>query len=80
MVVSFIGFVDALGDLALKTTPANIEAFLMQTMENGDSLEKAREDIVATTADHLFDDVVWLARFFGLLHKNRLFSFKNICR
>jgi elongation factor Ts len=32
----FIGFVDALSDLALKTTPANIEAFLMQTMENGE--------------------------------------------
>ncbi|CAC9442806.1 translation elongation factor Ts [bacterium endosymbiont of Bathymodiolus sp. 5 South] len=49
----FIGFVDALGDLALKTTPANIEAFLMQTMENGDSLEKAREDIVASTGENV---------------------------
>ncbi|CAC9437972.1 Translation elongation factor Ts [uncultured Gammaproteobacteria bacterium] len=49
----FIGFVDALSDLALKTTPANIEAFLMQTMENGDSLEKAREDIVASTGENV---------------------------
>lgn len=49
----FIGFVDALGELALKTTPANIEAFLAQTMENGDSLEKAREDIVASTGENV---------------------------
>lgn len=49
----FIGFVDALGELALKTTPANIEAFLAQTIENGDSLEKAREDIVASTGENV---------------------------
>ena len=49
----FIGFVDALGELALKTTPANIEEFLTQTMENGDSLEKAREDIVASTGENV---------------------------
>jgi hypothetical protein len=26
------------------------------------------------------DDGVWRAGFFGLLYKNRLFSFKNICK
>jgi translation elongation factor EF-Ts len=31
----------------------SIEAFLMQTMENGDSLEKAREDIVASTGENV---------------------------
>ena len=35
----FINFVDVLGELALKTTPANIDEFLTQTMENGVSLE-----------------------------------------
>lgn len=50
---TFIGFVDALGVLALKTTPADIDAFLAESMENGDSLEKAREDIVASTGENV---------------------------
>ncbi len=50
---TFIGFVDALGALALKTTPADIDAFLAETMENGDSLEKAREDIVSSTGENV---------------------------
>ncbi|MBE8189990.1 MAG: elongation factor Ts [Candidatus Thioglobus sp.] len=49
----FIDFVDELGDLALKTTPANIEEFLSQTLENGDSLEKARGDIVAKVGENV---------------------------
>ncbi|CAB5493870.1 translation elongation factor Ts [Bathymodiolus thermophilus thioautotrophic gill symbiont] len=50
---TFIGFVDTLGALALKTTPANIEEFLKESMENGDSLEKAREDIIAQTGENV---------------------------
>ncbi|MBA5248746.1 MAG: elongation factor Ts [Gammaproteobacteria bacterium] len=50
---TFIGFVDTLGALALKTTPVDIDAFLTETMENGDSLEKAREDIVASTGENV---------------------------
>ncbi|CAC9625637.1 Translation elongation factor Ts [uncultured Gammaproteobacteria bacterium] len=50
---TFIGFVESLGALALKTTPANIEEFLKESMENGDSLEKAREDIVAQTGENV---------------------------
>ncbi|WXU00197.1 MAG: Elongation factor Ts [Catillopecten margaritatus gill symbiont] len=50
---AFIGFVDALGALALKTTPADIDAFLAESMENGDSLEKAREDIVTSTGENV---------------------------
>lgn len=50
---TFIGFVDTLGALALKTTPTDIDAFLTETMENGDSLEKAREDIVASTGENV---------------------------
>lgn len=50
---AFIGFVNKLGDLALKTKPENIEAFLTQTMENGDTMEKAREEIVASTGENV---------------------------
>ena len=50
---AFIGFVNELGDLALKTKPANIEEFLTQTMENGDTMEKAREEIVASTGENV---------------------------
>ncbi|KAA0444666.1 MAG: elongation factor Ts [Candidatus Thioglobus sp.] len=49
----FIGFVDDLGALALQTKPANIDEFLAQTMENGDSLEKARAEIVANTGENV---------------------------
>ncbi len=50
---AFIGFVDMLGALALKTTPANIEEFLSQTLDNGDSLEKAREDIITKVGENI---------------------------
>ncbi len=50
---AFIGFVDMLGTLALKTTPANIKEFLSQTLDNGDSLEKAREDIIAKVGENI---------------------------
>jgi elongation factor Ts len=49
----FINFVDVLGELALKTTPANIDEFLTQTMENGVSLETAREEVVANTGENV---------------------------
>lgn len=50
---AFIDFVNTLGALALKTTPTNIEEFLSQTLDNGDSLEKAREDIVAKVGENV---------------------------
>ncbi len=50
---AFINFVDTLGALALKTTPANIEEFLTQTLENGDTLEKSRENIVAKVGENV---------------------------
>jgi elongation factor Ts len=49
----FIDFVDMLGTLALKTRPANIKEFLSQTLDNGDSLEKAREDIIAKVGENI---------------------------
>ncbi|WP_428086748.1 translation elongation factor Ts [Candidatus Thioglobus sp.] len=50
---AFIAFVDSLGALALKTTPANIDEFMKQTLDNGNSLEKAREDIVAKVGENV---------------------------
>ncbi|SMN14823.1 Translation elongation factor Ts [uncultured Candidatus Thioglobus sp.] len=50
---AFIDFVDTLGALALKTKPANIEEFMTQTLSNGDSLEKSREDIVAKVGENV---------------------------
>ncbi len=50
---AFIGFVDTLGALALKTTPADIDEFLTQTLEDGTSLEAAREEIVANTGENV---------------------------
>ena len=49
----FINFVNTLGELALKTKPADIEEFLTQTLDNGDSLDKAREDIVAKVGENV---------------------------
>lgn len=49
----FINFVDALGALALKTTPDNIKNFMTQVMENGTSLETAREEVVANTGENV---------------------------
>ena len=49
----FIESVNTLGALALKTTPKNIDDFLTQTLDNGDSLEKAREDIVAKVGENV---------------------------
>jgi elongation factor Ts len=49
----FIDFVDTLGALALKTQPADIEEFLTQTLDNGDSLEKSRENIVAKVGENV---------------------------
>lgn len=50
---AFLDFVATLGALALKTTPANIEEFFTETLENGDSLEKSREDIIAKVGENV---------------------------
>ncbi|MDB9828962.1 translation elongation factor Ts [Candidatus Thioglobus sp.] len=49
----FINFVNTLGELALKTKPADIKEFLNQALDNGDSLDKAREDIVAKVGENV---------------------------
>ncbi|BAF62071.1 translation elongation factor Ts [Candidatus Vesicomyidisocius calyptogenae] len=50
---TFISFVNMLGVLALKTTPTNIEEFLSQPLSNGDSIEKAREEIIAKVGENI---------------------------
>ncbi len=50
---AFIDFVEKLGALALKTKPADIDELLTQTLDNGDSLEKAREAIVAKVGENV---------------------------
>ena len=49
----FINYVNTLSTLALKTEPADIDAFMAQTLDNGDSLEKSREDIVAKIGENI---------------------------
>ena len=49
----FINYVNTLSALALKTEPADIDAFMTQTLDNGDSLEKSREDIVAKIGENI---------------------------
>ncbi len=49
----FINYVNTLSALALKTEPADIDAFMAQTLDNGDSLEKSREDIVAKIGENI---------------------------
>ena len=50
---AFIGFVNTLGALALKNQPADIEVFLTQTLESGETVEKAREDIIAKVGENV---------------------------
>ena len=49
----FIGFVESLSALALTNKPADIGEFLTYTMDNGESMEKAREDIVAKVGENV---------------------------
>jgi elongation factor Ts len=50
---AFIGFVNTLGALALKNQPADIEVFLTQKLESGETVEKAREDIIAKVGENV---------------------------
>ena len=49
----FINFVKTLGDLALATQPTDIESFLTQTLETGETVDKAREDIIAKIGENI---------------------------
>jgi len=50
---AFIGFVNTLGALALKNQPADIETLLALTLESGETVEKAREDIIAKVGENV---------------------------
>ena len=50
---SFIDFVNALGKLALKNKPESIETFLTQTLESGETVDEAREGIVAKIGENI---------------------------
>jgi len=49
----FIDFVNALGRLALKNKPESIGTFLTQTLESGETVDEAREGIVAKIGENI---------------------------
>ena len=50
---SFIDFVNALGKLALKNKPKSVEIFLTQTLESGETVDEAREGVVAKIGENI---------------------------
>ncbi len=49
----FIDFVNSLGRLALKTMPKSTEEFLSQSLDTGETVDKARENIVAKIGENI---------------------------
>ena len=50
---AFIDFVNKLTKLALKNMPSNIEEFLAQTLDTGETVDKARENIIAKIGENI---------------------------
>jgi elongation factor Ts len=50
---SFIDFVSALGKIALKNKPETVETFLALTLDSGETVDEAREDIVAKIGENI---------------------------
>ena len=50
---AFIDFVNELGALALKNKPASVEEFLTQTLESGETVDQAREGIIAKIGENI---------------------------
>ncbi len=50
---AFIEFVNTLAKLALKNMPATVEEFLAQTLDTGETVDKARENIVAKIGENI---------------------------
>ena len=50
---SFIDFVNALGKLALKNKPESVESFLTQTLDSGETVNEAREGVVAKIGENV---------------------------
>ena len=49
----FVDFVGALGKLALKNKPESVETFLAQTLDSGQTVDEAREGIVAKIGENV---------------------------
>jgi elongation factor Ts len=50
---AFIDFVNELGALALKNKPASVEEFLTQTLDSGETVDQAREGIIAKIGENI---------------------------
>ena len=50
---SFVDFVNTLGKLALKNKPKSVEMFLTQTLDSGETVDEAREGIVAKIGENI---------------------------
>ena len=50
---AFIDFVGALGGLALKNKPESLEAFLSQTLDSGETVDEARQGIIAKIGENI---------------------------
>ena len=50
---AFIDFVGALGILALKNKPESLEAFLSQTLDSGETVDEARQGIIAKIGENI---------------------------
>ena len=50
---SFIDFVNTLGKLALKNKPKSVKTFLTQTLDSGETVDEAREGIVAKIGENI---------------------------
>ena len=50
---AFIDFVEALGALALKNNPESVESFLNQKLDSGETVDEAREGIIAKIGENI---------------------------
>jgi elongation factor Ts len=50
---AFIDFVDSLGHLALKNKPESVESFLGQKLDSGETVDEARENIIAKIGENI---------------------------
>ena len=50
---AFIDFINELGALALKNKPASVEEFLTQTLDSGETVDQAREGIIAKIGENI---------------------------
>ena len=50
---AFIDFVDSLGRLALKNKPESVESFFGQKLDSGETVDEARENIIAKIGENI---------------------------